>query len=78
MSFSDCFKEFHEIEIDEHIRLRRHQPEQEAEEFFRIYSDRDAFRFFGRETWPGDKYTNAFVKVLDSRIKEFSRKNDYA
>jgi hypothetical protein len=51
--------------------LRRHQPEQEAEEFFQIYSDRDAFRFFGRETWPGDKYTNAFVKVLDSRIKEF-------
>ena len=50
MSFSDCFKEFHEIETDEHIRLRRHQPEQEAEEFFQIYSDRDAFRFFGRET----------------------------
>ncbi len=26
-SFTDCFKEFHEIGIDEHIRLRRHPPE---------------------------------------------------
>ena len=45
MSFSDCFGEFHEIEVDEHIRLRRHIPERDAEAFFRIYSDRDAFRF---------------------------------
>ena len=44
MSFSGCFIEFHEIEIDEHIRLRQHQPEQDAEAFFRIYSDRDTFR----------------------------------
>ena len=53
MSFSDCFREFHEIEVDEHIRLRRHIPERDAEAFFRIYSDRDAFRFFGRNTDPG-------------------------
>ncbi len=46
--------------------------------FFRIYSDRDAFRFFDRETYPGDQFTDAFVKVMDSRIKGFNRKNDYA
>ena len=78
MSFADCFKEFHEIKIDEHLRLRQHHPQQDAETFFRIYSDRDAFGFFDRETWPGDRYTDAFEKVLDSRIKGFSRKNDYA
>ena len=78
MSFSDCFKEFHEIEIDGHIRLRQHIPAKDAEAFFRIYSDRDAFRLFGRETDPGDQYTDAFVKVLESRIKGFNRKNDYS
>ena len=54
MSFSDCFKEFHEIEMDEHIRLRQHHPQQDAESFFRIYSDRDAFRFFDSYTYPGN------------------------
>ena len=78
MSFSDCFREFHEIEVDEHIRLRRHIPERDAEAFFRIYSDRDAFRFFGRDTDPGERYTEGFVKVLESRIKGFARKNDYS
>ncbi len=78
MSFSDCFREFHEIGIDEHIRLRRHHPQQDAEAFFGIYSDRDAFGFFGRETYPGDQFTESFVKVLDSRIKGFDRKNDCA
>ena len=74
MPFSDCFREFHEIEIDEHIRLRQHHPQQDAEVFFHIYSDRDAFRFFERETYPGDRYTDGFVKVLESRIKGFNRK----
>ncbi len=78
MSFADHFKAFHEIEIDNHIRLRRHQPQQDAEAFFHICSDRDAFRFFGRETYPGDQYTDAFVHVLESRIKGFRRKNEYA
>ena len=45
---------------------------------FRICSDRDAFRLFERETDPGDRYTDGFVKVLESRIKGFSRKNDYS
>ena len=75
MSFSDRFKAFHEIEIDEHIRLRLHRPQQDAEAFFRIYSDRDAFGFFDRETYPGAQFTAAFVKAMDSRIKGFNRKN---
>jgi hypothetical protein len=33
MSFSDRFREFHEIEIDEHLRLCRHIPEKDAEAF---------------------------------------------
>ena len=69
MSFSDFFKEFHEIEMDEHIRLRQHHPQQDAESFFRIYSNRDAFRFFDSYTYPGNHYTDAFVKVLKSRIQ---------
>ena len=34
MPFSDCFMEYHEKEIDEHLRLRRHIPEKDAEAFF--------------------------------------------
>ena len=78
MPFSDCFKVFHEIGIDGQIRLRQHIPEKDAEAFFRIHSDRDTFRFFMRDTYPGDQYTDAFVKVLESMIKRFSRRNDYS
>lgn len=53
MSFSDCFREFHEIEIDEHIKLRQHHLQQDVEAFFRIYSDRDAFRFLVGKPIPG-------------------------
>ncbi len=77
MSFSDCFKEFHEIEIDKHLRLHRHHPHQDAETFFRVCGNRDAFRFFDCYTWPGDRFTDACVKVPNSRIKGFDIKNDF-
>ena len=34
--------------------------------------------FFDQETYPVDRFTEAFEKVMDSRIKGFNRKNDYA
>ena len=76
MSFADCFKEFHEIKIDEQLKLRQHNPQKDARAFFDIYSDKEAFKYFERDTYPGDEYNDGFIKVMESRIKGFNRKND--
>ena len=39
MSFADCFKEFYEIGIDEHVRLCQHYPKQDAERFLRKFGE---------------------------------------
>ena len=67
-----------EIKIDEHLKLRQHIPQKDARAFFDIYSDQEAFKYFERDTYPGDKYSDDFIKVMESRIKGFARKNDYA
>lgn len=78
MSFSDNFKEFHEITIDDQIRLRQHRPEQDAESFFTIYQDQEAFQHFGGYSYPGETFHSDYKKVLESRIKGFNSKRDYS
>lgn len=78
MPFSDNFKEFHEIQLNNELRLRQHVPEKDAQAFFEIYQDIEAFQYFGGYSYPGDTYTEEFTKVLQSRLKSFKAKRDYS
>lgn len=43
MTFSDSFKEFHNIRVNDNILLRQHVPENDAKDFYDIYKDQEAF-----------------------------------
>ena len=43
MAFSDLFKEFIPIRVDEDIYLRQHEPEKDARPFWEIYYDEENF-----------------------------------
>lgn len=78
MTFSDSFKEFHNIRVNDNILLRQHVPENDAKDFYDIYKDQEAFKYFDGYKYPGEQYTEQFIKVLESRIKGFKGKRDYS
>ena len=67
MSFADCFKEFYEIGIDEHVRLCQHYPKQDAERFLRKFGE-DSYK---ERISIVEKYKNLdFTKLLSEFEKE--------
>lgn len=71
MVFSDLFKEFIPIRVDEDIYLRQHEPENDARPFWEIYCDEENFTYFGGYKEPRDWDEEREIQVEASRIKGF-------
>ncbi len=78
MSFSDLFKEFVPIRVDEDIYLRQHQPENDARPFWEIYNEEAGFTYFGGDIKSCDWNEEREIRVQQSRIKGFKGKRDYS
>lgn len=78
MAFSDLFKEFQAIKVDENIYLRQHELKKDAKPFWELYSDEDNFIYFGGYRKPGEWDEDRAVQVVASRIKGFKGKREYS
>lgn len=78
MAFSDLFKEFQAIKVDENIGLRQHEPENDAKPFWEIYHDEENFKYFSGYKRPGDWDKESAVRAVASRIKGFKGKREYS
>lgn len=78
MSFSDLFKEFIPIRVDEDIYLRQHQPENDARPFWEIHNEESNFTYFGGYKKPCDWNEEREIRVQQSRIKGFKGKREYS
>ncbi len=78
MAFSDVFKTFIPIQVDENILLRQHEPEKDARPFWEIYHDEENFTYFGGNHSPRDWNEAREMKVQASRVKGFQGKREYS
>lgn len=78
MAFSDLFKEFQPIEVDENICLRQHEPEKDARAFWEIYSDEENFRYFSGYKKPQAWNEEKVIRAVESRVKGFKGKREYS
>ena len=67
MSFSDLFKEFIPIRVDEDIYLRQHQPENDSRPFWEIHNEESNFTYFGGYKKPCDWNEEREIRVQQSR-----------
>ncbi len=77
MAFKDNFRQFQNIAISKDILLRQVIPEKDAKDFYDIYSDEDAFRYFGGYKKPGE-FDDTFKKIISNRIRNFVNGRDYS
>ena len=68
MAFSDLFKEFIPIRVDEDIYLRQHEPEKDARPFWEIYYDEEDFSYFGGDKRPPDWNEERETRAGQSRM----------
>ncbi len=78
MAFSDLFKEFTSIRVDEDIYLRQHVPEKDARPFWEIYHDEENFMYFEGYRGPHDWNEEREIQVEASRAKGFKGKREYS
>lgn len=78
MAFSDIFKEFIPIRVDEDIYLRQHEPEKDARPFWEIYYDEENFIYFGGYRRPQDWNEEREIRAEASRVKGFRGKREYS
>lgn len=78
MAFSDLFKEFVPIRVDENIYLRQHEPKKDARPFWEIYNDESNFQYFGTYKKPSGWDEEREIRVEASRVKGFYGKREYS
>ena len=75
MAFKDYFKEFKSLQVNHRILLRQIDVENDYEEFIKIYSDSDAFKYY--EGYRSKPNAEQIRTILNNGVKGFQKANSY-
>ena len=77
MAFKDKFKEFKILMVNDLIILRQADPDKDCRAYYEMYSDNDAWRYYGGVH--GKKHSlDVAQTILNNQIKEFTNARIYS
>ena len=76
MTLKEMFTEFQQITVNENIILRQVKPEQDCKEYFEIYSDADAMKYYLGYGKPPANLEQA-KKIIQNQINAFEKCREY-
>ena len=75
MAFKDYFINFQQLVVNEQIILRQTKPEQDLQDYFKIYLDAEANQYYAGYSRPRDH--EAVLVTIQNQINEFNKRRVY-